>query len=259
MDDPREAGRLAKKVDAAGWVEKYLAAFLADSREILDVGCGPGTIASEVARRCPRARVTGIDLSPERFGAPGAGEMTAPNLVLQVGDVLALEYPDNHFDLLYCRFLLEYLEGRGRAMEEMVRVCKPGGRVLLQDLDGQLLWHYPPDEVLEEMLPRVVGGLSRTGFDPFVGRKLFSLARRAGLADIEVEAESYHLFAGRIDEHNLRLWELKLDIALRVAAEVIGGIGEATRLKARFLEYLQREDTMTYSVLFTVIGSKKCQ
>src|SRR5262245_52189101 len=127
-------------------------------------------------------------------------------------------------------------------------------RLLLQDLDGQLLWHYPPDEELEEMLHRVLGGLLSSGFDPFVGRKLFSLAQTAGLTDIEIEAEAYHLIAGRIDDRNLGLWELKLDIALRAASQVLDGMGEATRLKGRLLEYLRREDTMTYSVLFTVSG-----
>ena len=63
----------------------------------------------------------------------------------------------------------------------MTRVCKPGGTVLLQDLDGQLLWHYPEDAEVQQTAEKVVAALAATGFDPFVGRKLFWLAKKAGL------------------------------------------------------------------------------
>src|SRR5262249_3167034 len=160
-----------------------------------------------------------------------------------------LPFESGVFDLAYCRFLLEYLPEREAAVAEMARVCRPGGRVLLQDLDGQLVWHYPPDEELQGDLERVLGWLGRTGFDPLGGRKLSALARAAGLADIETRAESYHLYAGQIDEHPLGLWRLKLDIALPAAAQALGSRGAAARLKERFLDYLRREDTLTYSVL----------
>jgi hypothetical protein len=138
----------------------------------------------------------------------------------------------------------------------MVRVCCPGGRILLQDLDGQLVWHYPEDVELQETLGRVMAGLAEGGFDPLVGRKLFSLAKSAGLTDIEVTAESYHLYAGCIGNRNLRLWETKFDIAMPAAAKILGSTDAAQRLKYRFLEYLCRDDTLTYSVLFTVTGTK---
>ncbi len=128
--------------------------------------------------------------------------------------------------------------------------------MLFQDLDGQLVWHYPEDESLKADVERILHGLATTGFDPYVGRKLYSLARAAGLADIQVSAESYHLFAGRIDEVNFGHWELKLDIALPAAEKILGGRPAAEELKGRFMEYLRREDTLTYSFVFTVTGTK---
>src|SRR5437868_15532305 len=95
----------------------------------------------------------------------------------------------------------------------MVRVCRPGGTVLFQDLDGQLLWNYPEDPAVQRTVEKVVAGLGKTGFDPFVGRKLFSLAQKAGLNNIEVQAECYHLIVGDIDRTILKRWELKLEIA----------------------------------------------
>lgn len=256
MDDPREAKRLADKVDAPRWVDAYFARHLKPDSRVLDVGCGPGVLAAEIARRIPSGNVTGFDASADRLTEAQKNFVRLGNAQAQAGEATALPFADGSFDFIYCRFLVEYLREKERAVAEMARVCRPGGTVLLQDLDGQMLWHHPTDAALQSDIERVLQALSTTGFDPFVGRKLFAFAQTAGLTDIEVHAESYHLFAGRIDEQNRRLWELKLDIALPVAAKALGGMAAAESLKARFLDYLQREDTLTYSILFTVTGRK---
>ena len=152
-----------------------------------------------------------------------------------------------------CPFALKEKE---RAVSEMARVCKPGGTVLLQDLDGQLLWHYPEDPSVQRMLERVVAALGATGFDPFVGRKLFWLARNSGLRNIEVQAECYHLIAGAAEPHILEQWELKLEIAKPQLARVLGSERKAEEQSLAFLEYLRRPDTLTSSTVFTVAGEK---
>jgi SAM-dependent methyltransferase len=235
MEDPREAMRLELKVDPEAWVRKYLAHRVPPGAEILCVGCGPGVILREVCAINSSIKGTGIDIR---------------------GDVHAMQFPSDSFDLVYSRMLFEYLHDKERAAAEMVRVCRPGGSVLLQDLDGQLLWNYPEDPVVQCAVEKVVAGLASTGFDPFVGRKLFSLAHKAGLKNIEVQVECYHLIAGEIDLRILRQWELKLEIAVPWIARILGDEHAAVELTQRFLEYLRRPDTLTYSNVFTVTGVK---
>lgn len=254
MDDPREASRLSRKVDPEQWVSKYLSRLLPRFGYALEVGCGPGVIACAVARQRPTLTVTGIDINPQRF-AQNAAHLPR-NLILREADAVELPFVKGKFDVVYSRFLLEYLIDKQAAVNEMVRVCSVGGKVLLQDLDGQLLWHFPEDAELQEGLHRILDALAKRGFDPFVGRKLFSFCKLAGLNDIRVTAESYHLYAGPIDDHNLRLWQEKFDIVLPVAASVLGGESAALALRERFLKYLQRDDSLTYSVVFTVEGTK---
>jgi len=167
-----------------------------------------------------------------------------------------MQFPSNTFDVVYCRMLMEYLPNKEQAVAEMARVCAPGGTVLLQDLDGQLLWHYPEDAVLQGDVEKVVKALGTTGFDPFVGRKLFWLARRAGLENVEAQAESYHLIAGEVEPEIREQWQLKLDIAAPLMARALGGEEKARECSRRFLEYLGRADTLTYSTVFTVTGKK---
>lgn len=253
MDDPREAQRLADKVNPTQWVDRYLARHLRPDSRVLDVGSGPGVLATEVARRCLLGQVVALDQSPERSSQAGMRLARYGGYSL-VGDAAILPFEDGAFDLVYCRFLLEYLRDPQQAVREMVRVCRPGGRVLLQDLDGQLLWHYPEDSELERQVTATLAVLARTGFDPFAGRKLYHRCYTTGLTQLSSDVEVYHHYAGAIDAENGRLWNLKLDIALPAATLALGSEGEALALKARFMNYLRRPDTFTYSNLVTVVG-----
>ncbi len=186
-----------------------------------------------------------------------AGRIRAGAEILSVGcGPGVIDFASNSFDFVYSRMLMEYLKDKESAVKEMARVCKRGGTILLQDLDGQLLWHYPEDPVVQGTVEKVVRALAATGFDPFVGRKLFSLAYRAGLKNIDVQVECYHLIAGQIEPAILEQWELKLEIAGPQLARLLGSEREAREQSRRFLQYLCRPDTLTYSTVFTVTGEK---
>ena len=256
MEDPREAARLEAKVDPEAWVQKYLAHRVRSGAEVLSVGCGPGVILDAVSTLHPSIRATGIDISAERVEEAIQRNSENPRLKFVRGDAQTMQFASDSFDLVYTRMLFQYLREKEKAVAEMVRVCKPGGTVLLQDLDGQLLWHYPEDPLIQSAVEKVVAALAPTGFDPFVGRKLFWLAQRAGLKKLDVQVESYHLIAGEVNPRILRQWELKLDIAKPQMAKALGSKAEAEEQISRFLEYLCRPDTLTYSTVFTVTGEK---
>jgi ubiquinone/menaquinone biosynthesis C-methylase UbiE len=256
MEDPREAMRLELKVDPRAWVQKYLAGRIHGGAEILSVGCGPGVILRQVCGLNASIRATGLDISAERVQEAKERNRGNAQANFVRGDAQAMDFASNSFDLVYARMLMEYLKDKEGAVKEMVRVCKPGGTVLLQDLDGQLLWHYPEDPMVQGTVEKVVRALSSTGFDPFVGRKLFSFAHGAGLKNIDVQVECYHLIAGQIESAILEQWELKLEIAGPQLARLLGSEREAREQSRRFLEYLCRPDTLTYSTVFTVTGEK---
>jgi ubiquinone/menaquinone biosynthesis C-methylase UbiE len=256
MEDPREAARLEAKVDPEAWAKKYMAHRVHSGASVLSVGCGPGVILSAVTALHSSIRGTGIDASQDRVGEAIQRNRENSQVEFVCGDAQAMQLPSDTFDVVYTRMLLQYLREKEKAVAEMVRVCRPGGTVLLQDLDGQLLWHYPEDSVLQRGIEKVVAALATTGFDPFVGRKLYWLAHRAGLQKLDVQAESYHLIAGAAEPRILKQWELKLDIAKGHMAKVFGSKAEAENHVARFLEYLRRPETLTYSTVFTVTGEK---
>jgi ubiquinone/menaquinone biosynthesis C-methylase UbiE len=256
MEHPAEGQRLLDKADAVAWTSKYLQPHLPQIRSLLSVGCGPGVFLREIAKSHPKIEVTGVDKSSLRIEQAEERLQGMSNARVCVGDATALPFDSNQFDLVFCRFLLEYLPDKVRAVREMSRVCRENGKILLQDLDGQLIWHFPEDDELQRTCQRVLEYLEPTGFDPFVGRKLFHLCLKAGLSDITVQLEPYHLYAGRIDERQFSHWQSKLEIAEPQVAGALGSKSAARDFTQRFLNYLLDPGTLTYSCLFTVTARK---
>lgn len=250
MEHPSEAARLRDKVDAEAWVARYLSPTRASGR-LLEVGCGPLHLVDVAADRLPASLAVGVDRSGARLRDGLARSVTGRPAPV-VGEATALPFPRGVFDLSYARFVLQYLGDPQAAVHELVRVTRPGGTVLLQDLDGQLVNHYPEDPQLEESLKAVLGALEGR-LDVHVGRKLFTLARRAGLEAAELEMEPYHLIAGTADERTLGLWARKLETAMPAVAQALGE-RRAESARRRFLAHLRDPESVTFSVLFTVTG-----
>lgn len=256
MEHPREGQRLLDKADPTAWIAKFLEPHLSNIQSVLSVGCGPGVFLRELAKIHPEITFVGVDVSPRRVQEAEQRLQGLPNARACVGDALTLPFDSNTFDFVFCRFLLEYLPDKLRAVREMTRVCSAGGRVLLQDLDGQLLWHFPEDAALRQTTEQVVDHLATTGFDPFVGRKLFSFCLKAGLSDIRVQLDPYHLYAGTIEKKEFSHWQAKLEIARPQLMRVLGSEEAAQKYSEQFLAYLQNPETLTYSCLFTVTATK---
>jgi ubiquinone/menaquinone biosynthesis C-methylase UbiE len=99
----------------------------------LDVACGPGSVVAALAQRVRRAE--GLDateamLEEARKLAESRG---LRNVAWHRGDVCALPFAGAAFDLVSCRYAIHHVLDPVRALAEMVRVCRPGGRVVLCD------------------------------------------------------------------------------------------------------------------------------
>ena len=101
---------------------------------VLDVACGPGLLACAFARVVRHA--VGLDITPAMLdqARKTQAEQGLTNISWQSGDVLSLPYPDHHFSIVVSRFAFHHLPQPLAALKEMVRVCKPGGRVVVADM-----------------------------------------------------------------------------------------------------------------------------
>ncbi len=99
----------------------------------LDVACGPGTVVMAFARVVRRS--VGLDATPAMLDQARrlAARDAIHNVAWQAGDVYALPYAEASFDVVSCRFAFHHLHEPARALAEMVRVCRPKGRIVLCD------------------------------------------------------------------------------------------------------------------------------
>ena len=165
----------------------YLLGHLRADMSLLDVGCGPGTITADLARRV--RQVTAIDTSAEvldlaRPDAPG-------NVAFSVGDVHALRFADEAFDVVHAHQVLQHVSDPVRALREMSRVCKPGGIVAVRDSDYRAFAWYPELPELDEWLALYRRVARHNGGEPDAGRRLLSWARQADFAEIEATSSTW--------------------------------------------------------------------
>ena len=151
---------------------------------ILDVGCGTGDDAREIAARLgPKGRVTGIDISPTMVAEARQRSLPVALPVEFVeGSALDLPFPDESFDRVRTDRVLVHLREPAQALNEMVRVARSSGRVVVSELDlgTQFLDsrnQQTTQKVLRSFADRTVSGR--------IGRALPRLLGEAGLSDIE--------------------------------------------------------------------------
>jgi SAM-dependent methyltransferase len=109
-----------------------------EGARVLEVGCGPGRLSILLARR-HGLQVTGLDLDPEMIELAGTNAAEAldgdtPSFV--VGNVSALSFPDESFDLVVSTLSMHHWTDASRGLSEIGRVLRPRGRALVWDLRG---------------------------------------------------------------------------------------------------------------------------
>jgi ubiquinone/menaquinone biosynthesis C-methylase UbiE len=255
MESPREGARLEAKTDPGVSEQQLRGTGLRQGMRALDVGCGPGTITRAMAKIAAPGRVLGVDISAARLSQ--ARELAAAD-GLQVefieGNACRLPLPSASFDYAWSRFLFEYLPHPERALTELSRVTRPGGTVVIADLDGQLDQCYPLEARVQADLREALRVLGEAGFDPRVGRKLYHWFCRAGLRDISVCVAPYQVYAGGLTERDLKNWREKLRTATDYLIGQTGDQERWERLRHELLAQLCRPDLFYYCSLILVWG-----
>src|SRR6478672_10566216 len=118
---------------------------------VLDVGCGSGSMSRLIARSFPEVEVVGVDVREQYldYARARAREEGLHNLTFERGDVFALPFPDASFDLVWSKYLLQWLREPKTALAEFKRLVKPGGHVVSCDYVGCVVEHFPIDPELE--------------------------------------------------------------------------------------------------------------
>jgi ubiquinone/menaquinone biosynthesis C-methylase UbiE len=171
----------------------YLLPELAPSLDLLDVGCGPGTITLDLARRVAPGQVLGIDASAEVIERAEAARVAAgaENVRFTTGDVYTLEIGDASVDIAHAHQVLQHLSEPVRALRELRRVLRPDGLLAVRDSDyGAFTW-APATPLLDRWNDLYHQVTVHNDADADAGRHLAGWVRSAGYRDLTVTSSTW--------------------------------------------------------------------
>ena len=156
---------------------------------VLDAGCGPGFYVAEILERVgPEGSVVGVDASEPMLALAAKRCEGHANVAFKGGDVTALPVADADFDRALSVQVLEYVSDIPAALAELKRVLRPGGRLLLWDVDwATVSWHSEDPARMQRFLAAWDEHLS----DPTLPRTLSAQLRAAGFEDVELTGHAF--------------------------------------------------------------------
>ena len=166
----------------------YLLPHLKDGDRVLDFGCGPGTITVGLARAIEPGEVHGIDMEESQIAmARSAAEAGGhDNATFHVGDVTALPFEDNSFDVAHSHAVLMHVPDTAAVLSEVKRVLKPGGIVASREMFVESSFLEPGDENVDAAWATFSRLLAANGGHPQMGKELRNKFQQAGFSDVRV-------------------------------------------------------------------------
>jgi SAM-dependent methyltransferase len=170
----------------------YLLPHLRPGTRLLDIGAGPGTITADLAALVAPGRVTALEASPDALQL-SRDELGRRGIEAEfvVGDVHALDLPDESFDVVHAHQVLQHVADPVQALREMRRVCRPGGVVAARDSDYRAFAWYPQSAELDRWMELYQVAARANGGEPDAGRRLHAWARAAGFDRVTASASTW--------------------------------------------------------------------
>src|SRR4051794_9411458 len=164
----------------------YLLGSLEPGQRLLDVGCGPGTITLDLARRVAPGPTLGIDAAADVIAQATAAAVEAGThgVTFAVADVYDLDQPDASFDVVHAHQVLQHLTDPVAALRELRRVLRPGGTLAVRDSDyGAFTW-APASPAIGRWLDLYHELTRRNRAEADAGRYLLGWVQAAGFTDV---------------------------------------------------------------------------
>jgi arsenite methyltransferase len=157
---------------------------------IIDVGCGPGFYVAELLEEVgPEGSVLGVDAQEAMLAVGAKRSEGHQNASFEQADATSLPAADDTYDAALSVQVMEYVPDVGSALSEIHRVLRPGGRVVIWDVDWRTLSWYSTDP---ERMERAKEAFDKHLTHPALPQQLTALLRAAGFDDVVMEG---HVFA----------------------------------------------------------------
>jgi arsenite methyltransferase len=156
---------------------------------VLDVGCGPGFYVTELLEVVGRdGLIVGVDSSADMLAVAAKRAEGHENVDFHEADATSLPVPDASFDRAIAVQVLEYVRDISAALAELRRALRPGGRVLVWDVDWATVSWQANDG---ELMRRALAAWDKHLTHPSLPRRLAAQLRDAGFEHIQMDAHPF--------------------------------------------------------------------
>lgn len=168
---------------------------LLDGMSVLEIASGPGFVTEWLSEMVPNGYLTAVEIDPILIGYAEKylkGKVRCPYRILN-GSVMSLDLPDNAFDFAFARLIFVHLEDMQGAAREILRVLKPGGKLVISETDFSV--NHITDPYIAEAQPlreKLLQFQSSRGRTAMAGRRIWRVLKSAGFQKVDLEAVVCH-------------------------------------------------------------------
>jgi ubiquinone/menaquinone biosynthesis C-methylase UbiE len=168
---------------------------LQDGMSVLELGSGPGFVTEQLLISLPDSRITALEIDPAliRSAKLYLQDKVSDRLQFVEASIMDTGLPENSFDFAVARLIFQHLPDPVGAAEEVLRVLKPAGKLVIVDIDDAV-WGLI-DPVVPEMgliLEKYGQAQAVRGGNRLVGRQLWRILEAAGFTNLDLEAVAIH-------------------------------------------------------------------
>lgn len=169
-------------------VASYLTDRLKPGLRAIDLGCGPGTISTGLARAVAPGKMYGVDIEPSqvKIARQVARDRECDNAFFQVADLVDLPFEDGFFDVAHCNDVLSFVPDTLAVLAEAKRVLKPGGLLGCREVIVESSFTHPDFGFMKRAWEVFADLLTADDGHPQIGKDLKALLIRAGFTDIQI-------------------------------------------------------------------------
>ncbi len=183
----KESIRLEDQANALDELLHYDTVFGCGER-ILEVGCGTGAQTKIITVKNPGSYFISVDISGEYLNKAKymIDSLGIKNVEFQKADIYNLPFKKESFDHVFVCFVFEHLSNCIKGLNEIKRVLKKNGKIMLIEGDHGSTYFYPDSEKAKMAIQCQIDLQKKQGGDANIGRKLYPLLKNAGFSKVNV-------------------------------------------------------------------------
>ncbi len=237
-------------------LEIYKRLGMKNGMKVMDCGCGTGILLFNLAENFPQSTFTGLEIDSFLFDnfQNNIIQYNTLNIKAKQGSIYQTGENDEFYDIVISRLVIEHLEKPDRALEELYRILKPGGKLIIvsNDFEYHVLTN-PHIPELDLMYQAYCKSRINEGGNPYIGRELPYYLQNLGAQHLQINIATAH---NRILGDKALLKAENINISRSLVKKGYLDQDTLDRLSNKWFEMLQDPKHVIYRQLFIVSGEK---